>query len=484
MQPFAVAPVAAAAAAVVAVLVAVAGRYGYHRDELYFLAAGHHLAWGYADQPPLVPALARVLSAVAPGSVVALRAPSAIAAGLIVVLTALTARELGASRLAQTLAATSVAVGSVLAGTGHLLSTATFDFLAWTVIIWLVVRLGRTGNRRLWLAIGVVAGVGLLDTDLVAFLMAALVLGLVVAGPRDALRSPWLWVGGAIAAAMWSPYLAWQAAHGWPQLAVSRSIAAGHSGTSTPRWLVVPEQLFLLSPWLAPVLIAGFFSLWRTLRSLVVAYVALAAVFTATGGKGYYLAGFFPVLVAAGSPAAAGWMRSGRASIRRMLFVAALAVTALGSFVVALPVLPLSSLHATPILSVNHDIGETVGWPIFVNEIAAAYRALPPSTVIVGSNYGESGAVDRYGAAKGLPHAYGVHNGYWYWGPPPASATHALLIGFDAAQVAELCLSSTVMARLDNHLDLDNDEQGRPLRFCDKLAGSWASMWPKVKNIG
>jgi 4-amino-4-deoxy-L-arabinose transferase-like glycosyltransferase len=153
------------------------------------------------------------MSAIAPGSLTLLRIPSAISVGLVVVLTALTAREMGARRDGQIVAAVVMASGGVLSGSGHLLSTSTFDLLAWALIVWLVVRLLRTGNNRLWLLVGLVAGIGLLATDLVAFLMAGLVVGLLVAGPRDVLRSPYLWIGGVVALALWAPYLAWQGAH-------------------------------------------------------------------------------------------------------------------------------------------------------------------------------------------------------------------------------------------------------------------------------
>ncbi|HEV2369336.1 MAG TPA: glycosyltransferase family 39 protein, partial [Acidimicrobiales bacterium] len=229
---FAVAPVAAISGGVVILLLVVSGRYGYHRDELYFLAAGHHLAWGYPDQPPLAPLLARVLSNLAPGSVSVLRVPSSLATGATVALGAASARELGADRWAQTLAAAVLASGGVVLGTGHLLSTATFDLLAWAVLVWLVLRLLRGADQRLWLVVGVVAGVGLLDSDLVAFLLIAIGVGLVLTGPRPVLRSPWLWIAALLAAVMWAPYLVWQAQHSWPELTVSRSIAAGHSGTS------------------------------------------------------------------------------------------------------------------------------------------------------------------------------------------------------------------------------------------------------------
>ena len=487
LAEFATGPVLAFGAGLAVVLLAFAGRYGYHRDELYFLASGHHLAWGYPDQPPVVPFLARLL---APAhSVAVLRAPAALAVGAIVVLGGLTARELGAGRRAQVLTAATLAVGGVFIGSGHLLSTATFNFLAWTALVWLVLRILRTGNDRLWLVVGVVAAIGVMDSDLVAFLMAAIVVGAVLGGAGRILRSPFLWLGGAIALAGWAPYLVWQAGHGWPQLAVSRSIAAGHSGSSTPRWLVLPEQLVLLSPWLAAVWVTGLVRLLRDpalrwARAIGIAYVILAVVFVVTGGKGYYLAGLFPVLVAAGAEPAVRWMQEGRPAARRGAFITGLVLTAVGAAFVALPVVPVTDLHKT---GAQFDVRETAGWPAFVAEIAAAYRQVPTpiggTVAILGSNYGESGAVDRYGGQYGLPHAYGVNMGYWYWGPPPPNATSVLAIGFDRDELARFCTDPVLVTRLDNHLALNNAEQNAPVWSCATRRAPWNILWPELKVI-
>ena len=487
----ALAPVLGIAAALMTVLVAFSARYGYHRDELYFIAGGKHLAWGYPDQPPLVPLLARLMTDLAPGSLVVLRLPSVLAAGALVVLTALLTRELGGRQTAQSLACAVVALAPLVIGASHLLSTTTFDLPVWVALLWLVVRTLRTGNQRLWLIAGLVAGAGLLDSDLVAFLILALVVALAVVGPRAPLRSGWFYAGGVLALALWAPYLMWQARHDWPELAVAHSIATGGSGTSAPWWLIVPEQLALLPAYFSPIWIAGLIRFLRDpelrwCRAVGAAYPILAVAFMATGGKPYYLAGFLPVLLAAGAQPTVDWMQRARPRFRRGLIVAALVLSAL-ELPITLPIVPVSDVHKTPLVALNYDAGETIGWPAFVAEIASAYRSLPAgqraTAVVLTSNYGEAGAVDHYGPGDGLPPAFSGHNSYWYWGPPRASATTAVVVGYSRDQLG-FCGSLRLALNLNNHVDVGDDEQGQPVWICTQLTQSWRALWPSQRNLG
>ena len=338
--PIAWRPLLAVGGALAAVLTAVAGRYGPHRDELYFLRAGRSLAWGYPDQPPLTPLLARLMDELAPGSLVVLRLPAALAVATAAVLAGLIARELGGDRAAQLLAAGGTAVATVFVVTGHLLSTTTVDLLFWTALTLLLVRVLGGGDPRLWLAVGLVAGVGLLNKQLVAFLLAVVAGGLLLAGPREVLRSPWPWVGGLLALALWAPHLVWQAQEGWPALEVAASVGAGNSVSSEPPALFLPFQLVLVSPVLVPVWVAGLVVLWRDprLRALALAYPLLAAVFLLTGGKPYYLAGLYPLLLAAGAAPAVRWAR--RRAVRTPLLITGLALSAAVSALVGLPLVP------------------------------------------------------------------------------------------------------------------------------------------------
>ena len=156
LPPLSARPVLLIAAGFLAIELAVSGRYGFHRDELYFLACARHLSWGYVDQPPFVPFLAWLSTHVLGTSPVAVRIFPALAGATAVVVTALMARELGGGRRAQVLAALAAATSPQVVATFHLLSTAAFDMFFWAAICFLTLRLLRLGDQRLWLAVGAV----------------------------------------------------------------------------------------------------------------------------------------------------------------------------------------------------------------------------------------------------------------------------------------------------------------------------------------
>jgi 4-amino-4-deoxy-L-arabinose transferase-like glycosyltransferase len=485
-QPTAWAWLGALAGVVAVLLLAVAGRYGYHRDELYFLRAGSEPAFGYADQPPLTPLLAHALDDLFDGSLVGLRLPSALMAGLVVLLTGLLAREFGAGRGAQILAAGSMAVSAVLPVVSHMLSTTTVDLLVWTAISWLVVRALRHGGP-VWLAVGVVAGTGLQNKTLPAFLLAALLVGVLVAGPRAVLRSPWPWLGCLLALVLWAPNLVWEAANGFPQLELSAAIAAGSSGTSEPWYVFLPFQLILVSPLLVPVWAMGWWRLardpeLRVWRAFAVAYLVLAVAFTATGGKPYYLAGLYPVLLAAGAAPVLAWARS--RAWRSATLGAALVLSLAVSSVLMLPLVPADRLAATPIVDINYDAGETVGWQQFTASVAAARTTVPTSerVAVLARNYGQAGAVDHY--LPELRPAYSGHNAYWDWGPPPAGTTAVIAVGFRQEELRSWFGRVELAGRVDNGVGLENDEQGTPVWVARDQLVPWAQLWPQLRRLG
>jgi 4-amino-4-deoxy-L-arabinose transferase-like glycosyltransferase len=463
------------AAALGLLLLVVAGRYGYHRDELYFLEAGYHLAWGYPDQPPLVPAIARLASEIAPDSLVVLRIPSLLIAMAVVVLAGVMARRLRAGTGGQALAAASTALCGFVLGMGHLLSTATLDLLGWTLLTYLFLRLLQGDDHRLWLVAGLVAGLTMQANVLVAFLLAGFAIAVLIVGPRRLLASPWLWIGAGIAALFAVPYLLWQADHSWPQLDIASNISSGGSGSSASRPAFLPLLVLQAGPWLLPVWLFGLVRLWRdvALRCLAATFGVLIVVFLIAGGKPYYLAGLFPLLFAAGAQPLLDW-------VHRRWIIPALLILSTPAILFALPVLPVRD--ANPVVNINYDIGETVGWPQHVQTIADAYHRLPPGTAILAGNYGEAGAIDRYGPDLGLPRAYSGHNGFAYWGRPPDS-TPVLALGIDRSVLNDACARLDRVGQLGLPYGIDNDEDGTPLWYCVPRT-TWDELWPKFVILG
>lgn len=194
-----------------------------------------------------------------------------------------------------------------------------------------------------------------------------------------------------------------------------------------------------------------------------------------------------PVLLAAGAEPTLRWVRAGGSAFRRTLLGVAVALSAVVSALLMLPFVPVQHLAATPIPDINYDAGETVGWPSFVRTVAEVYEGLPPtdraSAAVLTRNYGEAGAVDRFGAALGLPPAYSGHNSYALWGPPPETARAAVVVGYDRATLARWCGSVEQAARIDNGVGLDNNEQGTPVWVCRERSLPWAEIWPQLRRV-
>ncbi|ASW54061.1 glycosyltransferase family 39 protein [Plantactinospora sp. KBS50] len=490
--PVAWGPLLGVAGAIGLLLLAFAGRYGYHRDELYYRVAGRHLAWGYDDQPPLVPALARLTDRLTDGSLVALRLPSALVVAATVLVVGLLTRELGGGRRAQVLAAAVWATAPAVIVSGHLLSTTPFDIACWTSVAWLLARWVRTRDDSTLLLLGPVVGVGLLAKTLPVLFLAALGLSILVAGPRSLLARPPLWLGAVIAVVLWAPNLWWQATHGWPQVAMTAVIRA--DADFGGRLGLLPSQLLMLGPPVAALWIAG---LWRLLRSpdarpyrfLGVAYLVVLALVLITEGREYYPVGAYPGLVAAGAIATVGWIERGAAGRRRALAGTAVALNAAATAALGLPIYPVRTLPETPEAAMNHDAGETVGWPELVRTVATVYASIPTDeragAVIVASNYGEAGAIDRYGPAHGLPRPYSPHLAFWRWGPPPDAATGpVIVVGGGPVGPTGWCGSVRLAARVDNGYGLDNDEQDTPIWLCRDIRAPWSQVWPKLRDLG
>lgn len=480
---FAVWEIGAVAAALSILLLVMINRYGPHRDELYFVAAGQRLAWGYPDQPVFTPLLARLATELAPHNLLVLRLPSLMAMALLVLCAAAFARLLGGGRAAQVLTASTIAASVITVTLGHRLSTATFDTLAWTAVLLVVGHALHDDRPRLWLVAGLLAGLGLNNKTAVVVLLFAILLGvLLVPACRAQLRTPYPWLGGVIAILLWLPNLGWQFMNGWPVLGLGADIAEEFGGVAGRLGLLLQASA-MFSPLIAIVWIYGLVQLfrepgWLRLRPIAVAFLVAAVIFVIAGGKGYYLAGAIVPLVAAGCTAlAASW--SGRRLVAAGVVLAVSAAVAWPAFV---PMLPVRTYAASFYPALDSDQLETIGWPEFADTVRATVDSLPADqrtrAVVFTRNYGEAGALDWYGLGRPT---FSGHNAFGDWGPPSEGAGPVIVVGL--ADPTANFTDCRIAAMINNDADADNEERGQPIWICSAPQGGWAVQWPRLVHL-
>jgi hypothetical protein len=478
------------------------GGYGVFRDELYFIVCGRHPAFGYVDQPPLVPLIAAGSYDLFGTALTPLRLSPALAMAATVAMTAGYAKLLGGGRFAQWLSGLAVLLGPVFLVNGLLLSTDMLQPLTWLGCSWCLTRLAQTRDERWWLPFGAIVGVSFQSKYLIAFYVVGLAIGAVATPLRRSLLRPWVYAGAAIALLIAAPNLAWQATHGWPFLEIASAGAAGKNLTLSPL-AFIGQQALLVGPASAPLWLAGLWSLSTRspepeLRVFRVAYVGMATIFLASHGKAYYLAPIYPTLFAAGGVAVESWF-AGR--VFRWIVTCVIVVTGLATLPIVLPVLPPDrlvrysrALGLAPSATATERGAQSVlpqyfadmfGWREMAAEVSKVYRALPAidrkDAVFFGRNYGEAAALDIYGPSFEGPPAISGHNTYFLWGPNGFSGAVVIVVGGDASRLARIFNDIQIMGRIDNPYAMPY-ETNIPIYVLRSPRASISEIWPALKH--
>ena len=478
--------------------------YGYMSDELYYLDSTGHLTWGYVDHPPLSIAILKLVRAVLGDSLLVLRLLPALADAATVVLVGLLARELGGERTAQGLAGLAAALCPVYLGLTSFYSMNAIELVLWALAALLVARIVNTGRARLWIALGVVLGLGLLNKISMSWFGVGLGVGLVLTAERRWLATLWPWVSAGIALLLFAPHVVWQIQHDWPTLEFVRN-ATQHKMVSKGPATFAAEQLVIMHPLLAPFWLAGlayYFltSAGRTHRIQAWIWISVFLLLMWNGAsRANYLAPAYTPLLAAGGVAIE---RAARRPRWRWLPTTAAAVIAIGGLAaapLALPLLPperyvayARAIGISAPVEEQAEFGEMplhyalrFGWSELLTALERAHATLTPAeqeqAVVFGSWFGDTGAVNYFGRDRGLPRAIGGHNSYWLWGPGDASGEVVLVISDDGEQLRE------IFERVDRVAEVD-------CRYCmpdvDRLA-VWVSrgmkrpiaeVWPSLKR--
>ena len=481
------APLLVIAVAQLALHLATNGVYGFHTDELYYILSGQHPAFGYVDFPPVTPVLARLDTSIFGISPWTLRLLPALTDAVVVFFTGMCARELGGGRWASIFASVVALMSPLLLAT-WLFQTVEFDLLTWVIALYLLLRILRTRDGRLFILLGVDLGVGIETKTTILALCATIAVAVLVSRDlRPLLRTRYPWIGAIIALALAAPNIAWQIANGFPTLAYIRNHGgdiAGGGGIAT----FVEIFILTIGPLLLLLWIAGLVYLFKDQRLRPVGVlVALVILLFLPIGKGYYPGPTIPLVLAAGCVVTGRIVSRKRRRWAVGLVVAGGLLELVVLLPILLPVIPTALLHTDGIDKVNPDMANTAGWPEMVAQVGAVYNSLPPvqraRTAILTSIDGQAAAIDIFGGSDHLPEAISPHLNFWYWKPATVDATTLVTVGYNPSELAFLCGTITSAGTVTIPYSIENLNQGAPILICTDLRESVDAAWPALRNF-
>jgi hypothetical protein len=479
------------------------GRYGYFRDELYFIATSKHLAFGYVDFAPLASVVLRVSRELLGDSRHAIRLLPALAYGGEVLLTGLIAREFGGKRFAAFLACVSVLLAPVIVGNATRFSMNPFEPLFWMGCVYFLVRAIRSNNPKPLAWCGVLVGFGLENKHSTAFFLLSLLGGLLLTSERRLFRSKWLWIASALIVLIALPNLIWQYQHQFPTWVDLSNVKKMHKNIELPPLPFVRQQIMMLSPSSALVWIAGLGFLFyhpngTRYRFLGATYVLFLVTMMTLKAKDYYLAPIYPMLFAAGG---VFWEKLGesRKGLRSVKVVVPAVVIILGIVALPLtvPILPVNRIvpyeQALAIKTTRTEVahsgplpqhfGDEFGWEEMVQAVASIYNSMPSDervqTGILAGNYGEAGAIDFFGPRYGLPNAISAHQNYYLWGPRQYTGESLILLQWSLANAQRWCHDVQEGPTVDPKYGMG--EEHYTILICHGLKEPLAQAWPKLK---
>jgi Dolichyl-phosphate-mannose-protein mannosyltransferase len=480
-------------------------RYGYFRDEFDYIACGDHLAWGFVDQPPLIPFLIHVCRAVLGDSLRSIRFIPAVASSLLVVQAAVIARELGGKSYALLLTAVTIVIAPQYLSNGSLLGTNCLEPNLWMGCAYFAILAIKRNDPRYWLWFGVVAGLGLEEKYSIAVFGFGIVVGLLLTEQRRVFLDKWIWIGGAAAFLIFLPNLVWNIRYGWPFVQLMQNIRAEGRDVVLPAGQYFFQQTLLVNPLTAPIWIAGLIALLgsgrlRPFRLLGWSYVVCYLVFFVLHGKNYYLAPIYPMLLAAGAVVIEPAISQPRWGWLKPAIVVILLASGIHLLPVTVPVLsPAKFLEYTktlpfklPVMEHAHAraalpqwYADQFGWNEIVAETAVAWNQIPENERsdcgVFAQDYGQAGAIDFLGRRYGLPRSLSGHQTWFLWGPRGYSG-NCLIVLDDSRERLEQLFQEVkyVGTSAENPYALEKEID---VYICKGARfGTLAEVWPHLKK--
>jgi hypothetical protein len=417
-------------------------------------------------------------------------------------------REFEGGRFAQGLAALCSACAGVYLILNHLFTMNAFEPLFWMGCAYVVTHIVKTGNQKLWLWFGFIAGIGLENKYSMAVFGFGVVVGLLLTGERKAFASKWIWIGGLIAFVIFLPNLVRNVQHNYPFLELMHNIReSGRDLPFTPLGYI-RAQILMMTPVTFPVWLFGalyffFFQRGKPFRVLGWAFFGVPIIFIVLHGNDYYAAPVYPMMFAGGAIAI-----EQISTAKRLGWLKPLSVTLVLSGTLALlpwfvPVLSHERfLHYQAKLPFKlqpdeksmlqepmpHYYSGCFGWQDLVRAGADAYDKVPAQdradTAIYAGDFATAGAIDLLGPKFSLPKAISGHQSYWLWGPRNYTGKTMIVVGGTADEARKWFNDVTVIANLHNpYTGTAYGWANKTVLLCrDKKFASLTEVWPRLKH--
>ena len=377
----------------------VAGSVGLSDTEAYYAQWARSLALSYYDHPPLV-AWTTWLVTRASSAPWAVRFVPVLCGAVFDALVYRLAARLFSPRAGFLSVAILTAV-PVFFFTGFLLNPEALLAPLWSLFLLLLLDLRVQRDAWRPLVLGLVLGVAFLAkyTAVLAVPVALLYL----AGSRETwrwFRRPSLYGAGAVALAIATPVVAWNAIHGWPSLQLhlaERMQRPAGEPLAGALWRVARGQLLFFQPIALPSLLGAaafaFALSWRDERYRllstaglpVLAFLLTMMVRAGDSEPHWTMMGYLPFVVAA-----AGLLDESTGALRRFGFGALLASVSLSAIALAVYLVHLGApalAKRLPSYDPNADpFAETIGWDRVATAAQSHAGRLGPRTVVAGAH--------------------------------------------------------------------------------------------------
>jgi hypothetical protein len=383
-----------------------------------------------------------------------------------------------------------------------------FDIFFWALAGYIVIRILTEDKQKLWIAFGIVAGLGLLNKYSMGFLCIGLVAGLILTSQRKQLATKWFWFGALIAFLLFLPHIIWEISHGLPTLEFMHNASQEKNAPITIGDYFsgqLRDVNYLNAPlWLLGLYFFLFHQIGRQYRALGWTYIVVFVIMIAGNAKVYYLSPIYPMLLAGGSVFMEHLIREHSWNWMKPVYVSLLVTWTVIVLPLTLPVLPVEELISyqkllgvTPRAEERSALAELpqyyadmFGWEKMAADVAKVYRTLTPEEqaecVIFVRNYGEAGAIDFFGKQYGLPDASCAHNNYWLWGPGQRTGRIAIIFGSRRTlddNLSDLCRAykHVELAATTNAKYCMPYENGRMIFICKEMNTTFQKIWSRER---